>query len=164
MKGLLIFLLGALCGAFGWHLYLENQSHYSPLTDVPHAMRSDAGSAMDKTKDAAGNMTDSINDKLRDWKLTPEDIKSDLAKTGQVVRSKTAVAGEKIADARILTVIKAKYVLDRELSALEINVDCQDGRVALRGTVASADLIAKAVALALDTNGVIGVTSTLAVK
>jgi osmotically-inducible protein OsmY len=80
-----------------------------------------------------------------------------------VVRSKAAVAGEKITDARILTVIKAKYVLDRDLSAIDINVDCKDGDVVLNGTVASADLIGRAAVLALDTNGVRNVTSRLTV-
>src|ERR1700676_917130 len=61
------------------------------------------------------------------------------------------------------TIIKAKYVLDHDLSAIDISVDSQDGDVALGGTVSSPELVGKAVVLALDTDGVRGVTSKITV-
>jgi len=61
-------------------------------------------------------------------------------------------------------VIKAKYVLDKDLSALDIHVESQDGLVTLTGQVASAAAIGKAVVLALDTAGVHNVTAKLETK
>ncbi len=163
MKTIIVFLLGALAGAYGFYVY-EQPSATAAASSAASQARSAADEAGAKTRDAAGRMTDSISEKLRDWHLTADDIKGDLAKTGQVVRSKTAVVGERIGDARIVAMVKAKYVLDRDLSALDINVDCQDGEVGLRGTVATPDLIGKAVALALDTDGVHNVVSKLKVR
>jgi len=64
----------------------------------------------------------------------------------------------------IVTVIKSKYVLDRDLSAVDIHVDARGGDVALVGTVASETLIGRAVALALDTDGVTHVAARLKVS
>jgi uncharacterized membrane protein len=164
MKSLLVFLLGALCGAFVWHLYLEREGRTLPATAGSHALKSGSASAVDSSRDAAGSMKDAITDKLRDWKLTPDDLTADLARGGEIVRSKATIAGERISDARIVTVIKAKLALDRDLSAFDINVDCREGRVTLRGSVESPDLVGKAMAIALDTNGVTDVAANLVVK
>ena len=68
------------------------------------------------------------------------------------------------ADARIVTAIKAKYAADPDLSVWKISVSCDQGRVSLSGTVSAEDDIGKAVALALDVDGVRDVTSTITVK
>jgi hypothetical protein len=159
MRGALIFfLLGAIAGAFALNYYNQREARRSVTGAEPPA-----ASLADKTRDAAGDAKDTISTKLQEWHLTSDDIKRDLARTGEVVRSKAAVANEKITDARIVTVIKSKYVLDRDLSAIDINVDCKDGDVVLNGSVASAELIGRAAVLALDTNGVRNVTSRLTV-
>jgi PBP1b-binding outer membrane lipoprotein LpoB len=122
----------------------------------------------ERTKEVAVDVKNAVSDKLTEWKLTPFDIKADLEKGGRVVRTKTLAAGEKVGEvadnARIVTVINGKLVADSELSALKINVDADLGVVTLSGTVASADLLGKAVALALDTNGVSQVVSLLKVE
>lgn len=124
--------------------------------------------AVDNTKAVASDVKNSISNKLVEWKLTPTDIKADLQKGGRIVRSRTAVAGEKLGEsmdnARIVTVINAKLVGDSDLSALKINVDADSGVVTLKGTVSSPDLIGKAMALALDTDGVREVVSLLTVE
>jgi hypothetical protein len=126
-----------------------------------------AETAYDKTKDAAVDAKDAIGDKLVEWKLTPSDIQDDLAKSGRVVREKTVAAGAKVGgvidNARLVTVINGKYVSDKDLSALKINVDATDGVVTLKGTVASAELIGRAIALALNTDGVSLVVSQLTI-
>ncbi|MDB6126720.1 MAG: hypothetical protein JWM35_616 [Verrucomicrobia bacterium] len=123
--------------------------------------------AVDRTKEAATDVKNAVSNKLVEWKLTPSDIKADLEKGGRVVRSRSAVAGEKIGDAmdnaRIVTVINAKLVGDSELSALKIDVDANSGVVTLKGSVASPELIGKAMVLALDTDGVREVVSLLTV-
>jgi len=60
--------------------------------------------------------------------------------------------------------IKTKLVAEPGLSALAINVDTTDGLVTLSGKVDSYEQIAKAVKLALDTEGVHKVISTLQVS
>src|SRR5690348_10199096 len=105
MRFLVIFLVGAGCGAGG--LY------YMQRSDRPAEV---AGGVSDRVKESASDARDAISGKLADWKLTPDDIKRDLAKGGEIVRDKAAVAGERIADARIVTVVNAKFVLDRDLS------------------------------------------------
>lgn len=127
-----------------------------------------ASAAADKTKEVAADVKKAVSDKLTEWKLTPADIKADLEQGGRVVRSKASAAGEKIGEAtdnaRIVTVINAKLVGDSQLSALKINVDADQGVVTLKGTVSSADLIGKAMLLALDTDGVRQVVSLLTVQ
>lgn len=126
-----------------------------------------AENAYEKTKEAAVDAKDAVADKLVEWKLTPSDIKDDLAKSGRVVREKTVTAGAKVGsvidNARLVTVINGKYVADKDLSALKINVDATDGVVTLKGTVASAELIGRAIALALNTDGVTLVVSQLTI-
>jgi len=68
------------------------------------------------------------------------------------------------ADARIVTAIKAKYTVDSDLSVWKISVSCTQGHVTLSGTVSTPDDIGRAMALALDTDGVRDVISTLQVK
>jgi osmotically-inducible protein OsmY len=173
MKSALIFLLlGGILGAIALHLYTQREAG-QPATisqnteknsPTDPALDDKAGAPVaDKAKDTATDVKDEINEKLVEWHLTPDDIKNDLAKTGQIVRTNAQAVGGKIADARIVTVIKAKYVIDRDLSAIDISVDSQDGAVSLGGTVASPELIGKAIVLALDTDGVRGVTSKITV-
>ena len=165
MKTALIFLLlGGILGAVALNLYnqRENQENATVSQTAGKSQPADPSLA-DRAKDTATDVKDDINEKLTEWHLTPDDIKNDLAKTGQIVRTKAQAVGGKIADARIVTVVKAKYVMDRDLSAIDISVDSQDGEVALGGTVASPDLIGKAIVLALDTDGVRGVTSKISV-
>src|SRR6185312_5513433 len=119
--------------------------------------------AADKTADAAIKAKDAIKNKITEWKLTPDDIKEDLQKTGRVVRTKTAGlgqrAGEFADDTRIVAAIKAKYLTDSDLSAIAISVSSEKGLVSLNGSVRSLDLAGRAVALALDTDGVTQVVS-----
>jgi osmotically-inducible protein OsmY len=68
------------------------------------------------------------------------------------------------ADARIVTDIKAKYAADPDLSVWKISVSSDQGHVTLAGTVSAEENIGKAVALALEADGVRDVTSTLTVK
>ena len=112
----------------------------------------------------ADKAREAVADKAEDWKLTPENIKEELLRTGRVVRNKAKAVGERLDDARIIAVIKGKYVVEKDLSTFAINVDCSDGAVKLTGSVASFELIGRAVTLALQTGGVHRVDSQLVVK
>ncbi len=158
---LIFFLLGALAGGASLYLYRESE---------PAAAESGARPAKtslaDRARETAADARDSLTRKLQEWDLDTDAIKRDLARGGEIVRSKAKVAGEKITDARIIAVIKAKYVVERDLSAMDIRVACVDGQVTLSGTVTNAEHLGRAVALALDTDGVHNVVSkvTLATK
>jgi len=117
---------------------------------------------------AGKSARDVVQEKVRVLELRPEQIKDDLARTGRVVRRKARETGQAIADAtadaRVTTAIKAKLVANRELSALSISVNTTGGIVTLSGTVPTAEAISKAMLLAMDTDGVSEVISTLQVK
>jgi hyperosmotically inducible periplasmic protein len=166
MKTLFVFLVGIALGAYGLYYY-EHQSSSTMTASASNASastRDAADKAMARGREIAANVSDSISAKMQDWHLTAPDIRADLAKTGQVVRDNTARARDRASDVRIIAMIKAKYVLDRDLSAGDIQVESQDGNVTLAGSVSSEELLGKAVAHALDTEGVHHVAAKLTVK
>jgi hyperosmotically inducible periplasmic protein len=68
------------------------------------------------------------------------------------------------ADARITAAIKRKLLTNKDTSALNISVNTTAGVVTLSGPVGSTDEISKAMVLAMDTEGVRRVISTMQVK
>jgi hyperosmotically inducible protein len=124
--------------------------------------------ATDEVGSAAKSARDAIQDKLRVLDLRTNDFRDELAKTGQVIRRKAREAGNALADAtadaRTTTAIKTKLLTSRELSALSISVNTTDGIVTLSGSVNSPEDISKAMLLAMETDGVREVISTLQVK
>jgi hypothetical protein len=124
--------------------------------------------AQDATAAAIRRAVDATDAKLQAWHLTSADIEAELNKTGRIVRRQMRDLGTDIADAaadgKITATIKAKFALDKDLSALGIGVSTTDGRVTLSGNVSSSKLIGRATMLALETDGVREVSSTLKVK
>jgi hypothetical protein len=156
MRVLLALILGLLIGA-GVVWYHSNSQ-----------ARSRIQTAGGKIEDAAKSARTTVQEKLRVLDLRTNDIKDELARTGQVIRRKAREAGQAIADAtadaRVTAAIKAKLVASHDLSALSISVNTTGGVVTLSGTVPSTEAIAKAMLLALETDGVTEVISTLQVK
>jgi osmotically-inducible protein OsmY len=158
-------ILGIILGAVGfWFVQKKAAEHpeaQQRYEDAAAQFRTNATAAAENTADALRAKLDTLD-------LHGDKIKDELARTGKVVRSKTQDIGAKMADAasdaRAVTEIKAKYAEDSTLSMWKISVSCDQGHVALSGTVSSPDDIGKAVALALDADGVSDVTSTLQVK
>ncbi|HEY4245466.1 MAG TPA: BON domain-containing protein [Lacunisphaera sp.] len=156
MKTLFVLLvLGVIAAAFGWQHYQHNQTP---------TLSQRAAALAERTRAAADEAKGVVSAKTREWNLTPDHIKDELAKTGQIVRSRAIVVGEKMDDARIIAVIKGKYVVERNLSSFDISVDCHEGTVKLAGWVNSPAQIGRAVELALQTNGVHHVVSDLSLK
>jgi osmotically-inducible protein OsmY len=158
-------IIGIILGAVGfWYFQKKAQEHPEAQQRYEQAM-TNAGAAASQ---AASNFSDAMKAKLDTLDLRTDQIKDELSRTGQIVRRKAQDIGDKAADAtsdaRAVTEIKAKYVADPNLSAWKISVSCNQGHVALSGTVSSPDDIGKAVALALDADGVRDVTSTIQVK
>jgi hypothetical protein len=160
---LLALIVGVAIGLAGYYLFLREPLDPTPTKDEP----STATTGGEPPVPAAPADESYIARKIREWKLTPEDLKHDLATAGRVVREKSRQLGDKVKDATsdvaIIAKIKAKYAIDDHLQALKITVGCEEGRVTLSGTVAAPDLIGRAVVLALDTEGVVDVVSTLKV-
>jgi hyperosmotically inducible periplasmic protein len=153
---LLALIIGVAVGAAAVWYFGTNDGH-----DRVHK----AGTQIQDAARSAGN---ALEEKLKILDLRTNDIKEDLARTGRVVRRTAREAGQAIADAtadaRITGKIKAKLVASRELSALSISVNTTAGVVTLSGTVPSTEAISKAMLLAMETDGVREVVSTLQVK
>jgi len=85
-----------------------------------------------------------------------------------VIRRKAREAGQAIsdatADARLTGIIKGKLMANKDLSAMSISVNTTDGVVTLSGSVNSTEDISKAVMIAMETDGVREVISTLQVR
>ncbi len=155
MKVFLALILGLAVGAGVVWFYVHRQSSG---TQTP-------AQQLDTAAKSAG---DAIQERLRALKLDPQNIKEELSHGGQVVRQKAREAGQAIADApadtRITASIKGKLIADPDLSALTISVNTTGGVVTLSGRVSSPENIGKAVLLAMDTDGVHEVVSSLQVK
>jgi osmotically-inducible protein OsmY len=156
MRAFIALILGLLIGAAVAWFYITQQG-------TPRGQ-----TAQEKVSDAAKSARDTVQDQLKVLHLSSDDIKSDLARTGQVVRRKAQEASQIIADAtadaRTTAAIKAKLVASRDLSALDISVNTTGGVVTLSGRVSAPDDIGKAMLLAMQTDGVREVISTLQVK
>lgn len=179
MKLFLGLLIGLVLGAGGYHLYLNRKpspvsaqveaarpptspsTAPAPQASAPETRAPESRSLADRASDTTTDLKKSLATKAEEWRLTPDDIKRELRGGGQIVREKAGAVGGKIADVRIITVIKSKYVLDRDLSASDIRVECRNGHVILSGSVPSVDHIAKAVMQAMETDGVVNVASHL---
>jgi osmotically-inducible protein OsmY len=122
----------------------------------------------EKAKESAIDAKHQLENKLAEWNLDATDVKSELEKSGRVVRERTLAAGERaggaLDNARIVAAVNSKYVADSDLSALKIDVNADKGVVTLNGAVGSVELIGRAVALALDTEGVSRVIGQLTVE
>ncbi len=168
-KALFLFLIGATVGVIGHRYWQQKNLEAGKSSESTAAEKSakPAPSLTDRVRDEAKAVSNTVANKLTEWHLTPDAIGEELERTGQVVRNKAQSTGDSIANAsssaRIVTVIKTKLTLDKELSARAIAIDCDKGEVTLNGTVASHALIAKAVGIALETEGVTRVKSLLKV-
>jgi len=76
----------------------------------------------------------------------------------------TEKAREAIGDAAITTKVKAKFATDRDVSAMNIKVDTDNGVVKLSGNAKSQDEANKAAEIAKSTEGVMSVTNDIRVN
>ena len=156
MKVFLALIVGIVLGAAGLWYYNTAQG------------RARVQKTGEQIESAARSARDTVEEKLRVLDLRTNDIKDELAHSGEVIRRSARDAGHAIADAtadaRITTEIKAKLLGSRELSAFSISVNTTGGIVTLSGTVPSMEAISRAMLLAMEADGVREVISTLQVK
>jgi len=156
MKTLFILLLLATIGvAYGWQ--------YFQLKQKP-AMALGTADLTRRARELAMGAKDAVITKAAEWKLKPDQIKTELQQTGRVVRTRAIEVGERMDDLRIVTVIKGKYVVEQNLSSSDLGVECTDGEVKLTGTLPTAGQVGQAIGLALQTTGVHRVVSELSVR
>lgn len=160
-------VLGLIVGAGAVWFYTDTRT-MPAVQEAQRAAREQAGRALESAQVAAERARQALAARLDAFELRAEDIRKDVAEHGKVVRQQVRELGDAVvdatADARITAAVKARLAADPELSVLDISVDSTAGRVTLAGTVATPDLIGKAMVLALDTEGVRTVVSTLQVK
>ena len=143
MRFILTLLIGVALGiAAVWYFnHNKNNSQFST-----------AGQEIKSTAQNAGN---ALSDKLRSWNLDRENITNELAHTGSVIREKAERRrqGPQRRHRRWPRHRRhqGQYVKDSDLSAWDIHVSTTDGVVTISGTVASPELIGKAMAEALET-------------
>jgi hyperosmotically inducible periplasmic protein len=96
-----------------------------------------------------------------------EEAKADARVAGEKAKENTAGAMDTVAikakDAVITTSVNAELAKDSQLSALRINVDTVDGRVALKGTAPDTASRDRATSLARSVDGVKAVDNQLTV-
>ncbi len=156
MKTLLFLLLiGAIAVTGGWQ-------HYRGGEKSTEGQR--AAALAERSRAIAIEVNDAMAAKAGEKKLTPDNIREELAQTGAVVRTRASSQGEIIDDAWIVTVIRSKYVVEKNLSTSDLSIECRNGEVKLNGSVNSADQIGQAVGLALQTSGVHTVVARVALK
>jgi len=143
MKKFLIgFLLGVAAGvALLW--YFQRAKTKSELDE-----------ARDRVTYAAWKAGKSIQEFV-------EEIKVELTRSGQVVREKSAAVGNTVSAATVTTAVKGKLLTESGLRG--VGVETTEGVVTLTGSVASHEDIARAMKLALETDGVTRVVSKIQV-
>lgn len=148
------FLLGIGTGAGGYWYFQQD------------AGKAQLDQARAQVVTNANRVADAIKDKISE--ISVDDIQEELSRTGTVVREKAHQAGQSIAgaaaNARITATIKARLVAEPGLSAFNMNVDTTDGLVTLSGKVDSHAQVARAVKIAIETDGVQKVISTLQIN
>ncbi|MCU0784217.1 MAG: BON domain-containing protein [Verrucomicrobia bacterium] len=160
-------IVGLILGVGGyWFFSRANQPR--AVQQAQQRLRAVAADTLASAGQTAAQLEEMLKPKLEALELQASTVKEELEQTGKVVRRKARDAGAVVADAaaeaQITAVIKAKLAADSELSAWNIAVNTTGSVVTLSGTVSSADLIGRAVLLALETKGVTQVVSTLQVK
>lgn len=87
---------------------------------------------------------------------------SNMSMAAEQNQAKTTI-GQRIDDAKIVTVVNADFVKDKELSSMRINVDSTQGNVVLKGTAPNASAKERAETIAKGVNGVVSVDNRLTV-
>ncbi|WP_052813138.1 BON domain-containing protein [Desulfonatronum thioautotrophicum] len=167
MKTLIAVVIGVIIGA-GVVLFLGTDNPVATLQETEERdtqEMQEPGDALQEVGEQARQTWDATLEALQ---LRAEDIQEELAEDGQIIRRRARDFGKATVDAAMDTrttgIITAKLAADQDLSVFDISVSTTGGRVTLSGTVESPELIGKATALALQTDGVREVVSNIQVE
>ena len=142
-KALLIFLIGVVAGAGGFWFFQQGKS------------RNRYAEAKDRITYTAWKVGKSL-------KEFTDEIKQELSRSGEIVREKTGAVGTAISGASVTAHLKGKYLLEPGLRS--VSVDTTDSVVSLGGEVRTHEDIARAMKIALETDGVTKVVSKIQVS
>jgi osmotically-inducible protein OsmY len=147
----------------------------APASTDSLAARTDA--AANRVGAEARNAANATGDALRDagrsiastartmeWKLAAGDIQADLDGGRDIVRTRDAVNTPtgKIDRDVLKSAVEGRLKADSDLANLKIDVNPKaNNEIQLEGKALTADQVGKAIALALDTDGVTKVTSKI---
>jgi hypothetical protein len=105
---------------------------------------------------------ENIEAKFDEWKLNAQDIEADLTADRPIVRTRTdgsTPTGE-IDRSTLKNAVEGRIKADSQLANLKLDVDAKrGGEIEIDGKAQNAQQVARAMALALGTDGVVKVTS-----
>ncbi len=133
-------------------------------------MASTTGSTTDTSRSATASTTGSSGDisaRITEWRLSPSELKSDLDSGVAIVRTKESTAGAPTGstdDTVLKTMVTGKLQADSDLSKASIQAEAKSGEVTLSGSAEKPEAVGRAIALALETQGVTKVTSEIKVS
>lgn len=113
---------------------------------------------------AMSNASHDVSAKLTEWKLNAQDLEADIAAKRDIVRTKevTATPTGAMDKSTLQAAVEGRIKADSELANLKLDVNAdRKGEIQLEGKALNAGQIARAMALALDTDGVVKVTSKI---
>lgn len=123
-----------------------------------------AGQKLDQTVAEVQQKTEEAKvdakQEMADAKVAAKDTAQDMKAAGSNAMDKV---GNAVEDAAITASVNAELAKDPKLSALKINVDTAQGRVALKGTAPDATSRDRATQLAAGVKGVMSVDNQLTV-
>ena len=136
------------------------------MTTVAAMVAAMAAAGCDKrdqtdARDGSSSTVASADQKARDM---GNDARTSMDKAKDATENAAAKMGNKIDDAVITTSVKTELAKDSSLSALKINVDTANGRVALKGKAPSNEAREHATTLAQNVKGVVSVDNRLTVE
>lgn len=123
-------------------------------------MRNAANSAGNALSNAASNVATTA--RMTEWRLTTNDIQADLTANREIVRTKenAATPTGNIDKSALESMVESRLSADTEIANLKLDVDAdRNGAIKLTGKAATAEQVGRAIALALDTEGVTKVSS-----
>ncbi len=133
------------------------------------ASGSDMRNATQSASNALGNTLSNVGTAARmaEWKLNPSDIQADVDNHREIVRTKESTANMPASSSDksvVESMVKGRLASDSDIAALELKVSAdKQGEVKLSGKAHSTEQVGRAIALALDTEGVTKVTSKIKV-
>ena len=105
-----------------------------------------------------------IEGRLKEWQLSTAEIQGDIESGKAIVRTKEIGANALTGrgdDEALHTLINNRLLADSETVRVATKMEVSNGEVAVHGSAASAEQIARVMAIVLDTDGVTKVTSDM---
>jgi len=129
--------------------------------------RKDDSTAGQKVDETLAKVEQKTEEAKADMSRSSDQAKASVQEATQDAKQAVANAGDKVAtavnDAAITTAINAELAKDGKLSAIKIDVDTAQGRVALRGTAPDAEAKDRATRIAAGVKGVSSVDNMLTI-